>query len=81
MHAARAKAAGFPGPLGAVFESDAERLARAFVSAQGRLAYDFDVPRQPPWAELPGRSQAFLTEVFRQLIIEGRIPSEEARRG
>lgn len=72
-HTARADAAGFPAAAGQVFAQDAERLARAFTSAADRLAYDFGRRLLGRWDDLPGRDQALLTEIFRQLIIEGRV--------
>jgi len=50
------------------------RLARAFTSTADRLSYDFGVRLLPaPWHELGGRNQALLTEIMRQLIIEGQV--------
>ena len=71
---ARADAAGFPGKAGQVSAEDADRLARAFTSTADRLSYDFGVRLLPaPWHELGGRNQALLTEIMRQLIIEGQV--------
>jgi hypothetical protein len=78
---ARAAAAGFPGAAGMVFEGEAERIARGLVETHERLAVDFthrvlDLPRVP-WAALSGRDRAFLTEIARQMLIEGRISAEK----
>lgn len=79
---ARVDASGFGPVLGRVFEGEAERIARGLVDAHERLAPDFthrvlDLPRGVPWASLSGRDRAFLTEIARQLLIEGRISAEE----
>ena len=65
---ARAEAAGFPGASGQVFAGDAERLA-----------YDFGVVLVPAWHDLDGRGQALLTEILRQMMIEGRLAASGRR--
>lgn len=76
---ARAEAAGFPGASGQVFAGDAERLARALCSTAERLAYDFGVVLVPAWHDLDGRGQALLTEILRQMMIEGRLAASGRR--